>query len=85
MCNYCENEQTMMEVDTIKPSTASFLGGIKEADIWRHEYRLGVFIDTRGYLRLVDLDDCNCLDGGEKIKINFCSICGKKMEFLGKV
>lgn len=34
-----------------------------------------VFID-RGYLRLVG-EDSNCLDHGEKIKINFCPVCGE--------
>lgn len=80
MCKYCEDEKTIMEVDTISPSTASFCGGIKEDEIDSLAYRLGVFVDTRGYLRLVDLDDCNCLDGGEKAKISFCPFCGKELD-----
>lgn len=78
-CNFCENEKTMMQVKTISPGTAAFCGGIRKEDIQDFEYDLGVFIDTRGYLRLVDLDDCDCLDHGEKIKINFCPICGQKL------
>ena len=29
---------------------------------------------------MVDLDDCNCLDGGEKIAIFFCPFCGDKIK-----
>jgi len=36
-----------------------------------------VYID-RGYLRLSG-PDCDCLDHGEKIKINFCPFCGRRL------
>ena len=28
---------------------------------------------------MVDLDDCNCLEAGKKLKINFCPMCGLKI------
>jgi hypothetical protein len=40
--------------------------------------KIGVFID-RGYLRLVDLDDYQCLDHGKLAKIFHCPFCGKKL------
>lgn len=33
-----------------------------------------------GYLRLVDLEDCGCVDHSDNIKINFCPFCGSKLE-----
>jgi len=39
----------------------------------------GVFID-RGWLRLVDLDGCGCMDHGERVKLKFCPFCGKELE-----
>jgi flagellar basal body rod protein FlgF len=39
---------------------------------------LGVILDDRGYLRLVNTDDYQCLGHGENIKINFCPLCGRK-------
>lgn len=41
--------------------------------------KLAVFID-RGHIRLVDIDDCNCMDAGEKIKIKFCPMCGETLK-----
>jgi len=43
-----------------------------------HEETDSLFID-RGYMRLVDLYDSQCLDHGAKIKINFCPMCGGKL------
>jgi len=37
-----------------------------------------VIYDDRGYLRL-GYDDFNCLDHGEKYKINYCPMCGRKL------
>jgi len=36
-----------------------------------------VIVD-RGYLRLGFTDDMQCMDHGEKIKINYCPMCGEK-------
>ena len=32
-----------------------------------------------GYLRLGDRSEMQCIDHGEKIKINFCPMCGRKL------
>jgi hypothetical protein len=37
-----------------------------------------VFID-RGFLRMVNADDSQCLDHGEKIKIKYCPFCGRTL------
>ena len=40
--------------------------------------KYAVFID-RGYLRLVDTEDSQCLDHGELLEINHCPMCGNKL------
>ena len=81
MCKYCEKEKIILETKII--SHGSFGWGtttITSKDII--EDTIGLFIDKRNdsiYLRLVDLDDCNCLEAGKKIKINFCPFCGTKL------
>ena len=40
---------------------------------------IAIVLDDRGYLRLCSVDDMQCLDHGEKYKINFCPICGDKL------
>lgn len=78
MCDYCEKEKTIFQTEVIG-STVYVVSEIKTKHLPDFEYPLGLFIDTRGYLRLVDLGDCNCLDAGEKIKISFCPFCGSKI------
>ena len=77
-CEYCENEKIMMQRTVVNPATIAWVGGIKAKDVSVFEYELGALVDSRGYLRLVDLDDYQCLDHGKKIKISFCPFCGKE-------
>lgn len=73
----------MMVCDVINP--ANFGWGyddtvklmLREAE--NDPITLGVFVD-RGYLRMVGLHDCNCMDAGQKLKINFCPMCGDKIK-----
>lgn len=44
-------------------------------EVQGYEDDVYVFID-RGYLRLAG-NDSECLDHGEKVKINFCPLCGE--------
>jgi len=51
-------------------------GTITGNEALKHEESYSVHID-RGYLRLSQDGDNQCLDHGEKIKINFCPVCGE--------
>lgn len=51
---------------------------IKRNELFRDDY--GIVFDPRGYIRLVDLNDYQCLEHGKKIKISYCPICGNKLE-----
>ena len=82
MCLYCEMVSCLLNEEVI--SDLSWVWARHEDDYKINEseatkYTLGVFID-RGYLRLTDIDEAQCLDHGEKIKINFCPFCGKELK-----
>ncbi len=79
MCEYCEKEKNIFERDEICNRSWGWGGDTKIAIDQMGTYTLGCFIDKRGYLRLADLDDCDCLDHGDSIQIKFCPFCGKKV------
>lgn len=68
MCDYCESKKQMLARGVL----SSVWGNTADCE------EIQVVID-RGYLRLGYTDDMNCLDHGEKIKINFCPMCGCKI------
>ena len=80
MCDYCEKETVIFQKDILSMAMLQWcFASLKTADdLVTHEYPFGVFID-RGYLRFVDLEDCQCMDHGRKIKINFCPFCGDNL------
>lgn len=80
MCEFCEKEKTIFELETISRCSWGWGGDMKIPESEVITARTGVFIDDRGYLRMVDLDDCNCLDSGQKIRIQFCPFCGNKVK-----
>ena len=69
-CEYCQSEKGMF----FKLVPYSIWG--KEVNDYKN---FALFID-RGYLRFADAEDKNCLDHGEKIKINYCPMCGTEIE-----
>lgn len=79
MCRYCEDSEIIFDTEVVSETSWGWGGPdlkISDEDIC-YENRC-LFIDDRGYLRLVDKEDCGCLDHGEKIKITFCPFCGKE-------
>ena len=78
MCNFCEKESTLLEKEDLISEISFGWGDIKINRSECFEYNLNLFID-RGYLRLVNPDDSDCLDHGNKIKIHFCPMCGEKL------
>ena len=77
-CEFCENSATLMKKVVVNPNLLQWLGCPNQSAIDTAKYRLCVFVD-RGYLRMVDTDDSQCLDSGEKVKISFCPMCGRKL------
>lgn len=79
MCDYCKEDKIIMEKEVIHRSTWGWGCDTLVKENNAVYYQLGIFID-RGYLRYVDLEDCNCLEHGCRVKINFCPFCGNKLE-----
>lgn len=69
MCDFCFKDKVLMR----KNVPCVIWGKVLEEDD-----EILVIYDDRGYLRL-GYDDFSCLDHGEKFKINFCPMCGRKL------
>lgn len=81
MCGFCEERRTIFSMEKLDDWV---LGWDKDAVISSESAiysTIGVFID-RGFLRMVDLDDSQCLDHGSKVAINYCPLCGMKLNNL---
>jgi len=77
MCDYCSNNTYLIKTKIIDDAFIGWNNEIKLTDL---NYKtIAIMFDTRGYLRLVDKEDHDCLVHGEKFKINYCPICGKKL------
>lgn len=79
MCKYCEEKTRIFDREFMSVPIAWCWGKdvtISESEIYNNNW--GVFID-RGYLRFAMLDDCQCLEHGDKITLSFCPFCGKEL------
>lgn len=77
MCQYCEDEITIFTKESI--DSCSFGWGDSKIDLSQTIPLIEcLVIDDRGYLRLIDRKDSQCLDDEQTIKINYCPFCGKK-------
>ena len=80
-CEYCDDSNHFILNDSfISIRDFCILAGDEELkmtgnQILKFEECITVYID-RGYLRMTG-DDSACMDHGEKIKINFCPVCGE--------
>lgn len=79
-CEFCKKEKIIFN-KKLNLVPWWFLEGniITKDHIGGDEKNLGVLID-RGCLRFVDLDDYNCMDHGQNIKINYCPFCGERIK-----
>ena len=82
MCKFCEKEISLLETERISASNWGWgydnVIKLTLTEAEEDQIKEAVFVD-RGYLRLVSVDDCQCMDAGLKIKINFCPMCGIKI------
>ncbi len=80
MCDYCEKGKRILEKEVANNGILYWGVGqfITTETLKATEYDLVLKID-RGYLRLVDPEDDSCIDHGERIEINFCPFCGRKI------
>ncbi len=77
MCQYCEDEITIFTKQSI--SQCSFGWGDSKIDLSEAILLVEcLVIDARGFLRLIDRENSECIDDEQTIPINFCPFCGKK-------
>jgi len=81
MCRYCGGKLVeLIEADKLDESLFEWSGEAtiriydRENNSVMFEVRNGV-----GYIRLGDREDMNCIESGDKIKVNFCPMCGVKL------
>ena len=84
MCDYCKENYLNLLIESTKID--DHLIGLDEAMLATTLFNFiddnSVVIDIRScgaYIRLGDRDDMQCLDHEEKIHINFCPMCGRKL------
>jgi len=87
MCKYCENEEIIFKEEVISRASWGWGGDLKIKESETSFDTLELFIEKRDisgesipYLRLVPDDDNQCIEAGQKIQINFCPFCGKKLK-----
>ena len=81
MCQICEKETVILERDFISEGSWGW-GDISITLNQVIEDTFGLFIDKRDnttFLRFANLEDCQCLESGEKVEISFCPFCGRKL------
>jgi hypothetical protein len=78
MCEYCDDEKILIKTQEISDTSFGWrTGSIKWEDVC---YDTNIIFVDRGFLRFAPIDDCQCLESGEKFKINFCPMCGKELK-----
>lgn len=75
MCNVCEGKETLITEEFMQ-LPCSWSTSVEIKDIYEIPY---VVMIDRGFIRLVQKDDSQCMDNGEKRKIKHCPECGKKL------
>lgn len=79
MCEYCNGSiNKMFDVEMYESINGWVNPPFNEATTYLESLIFEVRND-KGYIRLVDLDDCGCLDHGEKVEVNYCPMCGRKL------
>jgi len=73
-CQYCTGDAIIFEVTSLDNYMLAY--GVSITSKSATYTTEGVFID-RGLLRLVDLGDCQCIEHGAQVEINFCPFCGR--------
>ena len=83
MCEFCEGRSYKTLIESDKKVNCSFdydeeikfSEAIDEDNSVIFEIRNG-----NGFIRLVNREDCNCIESGGYFKINYCPMCGRKLE-----
>ncbi len=82
MCEFCDGKGFKNLIEDTKKingrfdydENIKFSEAIEEDNSVIFEVRNGT-----GFIRLVNREDCNCIESGINFKINYCLMCGKKL------
>ena len=82
MCKYCIDENIILKREIISTVSWGWGGDTAITEDKALTDTFGLFLDKRDdttYLRFAQLNDCMCLESGEKVEISFCPFCGNKL------
>ena len=82
MCKYCDESAFNTIIESNYIEYASNICG--KVCVWDQPYEIdnSVVFEMRcgsGYIRLGDRSEMNCIDHEDKIKVNYCFYCGRKL------
>ena len=82
MCTWCKESAfgTLIESEKLESAIIGWEAKMKATELDNIDN--SVVMEIRcgsGYIRLGDRGDMNCLDHEEKIEINYCPMCGRKL------
>lgn len=83
MCKYCEEDAFNTIIENKITIYADNIWGSVHVYDEPDEKDISVVFEIRcgsGYIRLGDRSDMQCIDHDRKIKINYCPMCGRKLE-----
>jgi len=72
MCDFCKGNKHIFSVDVLDGWSLPY-GPITEKDATHS--KMVIFID-RGWLRMVEEHNSECLFNGDRTTINYCPFCG---------
>jgi hypothetical protein len=84
MCDYCDKDKLNILIESEKIN-GNLIGWNKEMlatellDLIDDNSVVLEIRNGQGYIRLGNRMDMQCIDHEEKIKINYCPICGRKL------
>lgn len=82
MCKYCtDGYTTLIDSTKIESNICGWDSGRMTTDELEDVDNSVVFEirNEHGYIRLGDRSDMGCLDHGDKVKIDYCPFCGRKL------
>ena len=82
MCKFCEGIGCKTLIEDCRKVNPSFDydDNIKFSEAIDEDSSVTFeIINDDGYIRLVNRDDCNCLESGKYFKIKYCLECGRKL------
>ena len=82
MCEFCERNDIITLIESSKKVNESFCYATELKASEMVDLDNSVIFENRnglGFIRLVNREDCNCIEHGKYFEIKFCPMCGKRL------